>query len=150
MNQASGIQFNQREIVLVPFPYSDLTAIKKRPVLIVSNNAYNKNFEDLLVCVITSNIFKDEFSVDLNNNDLEIGTLPELSVVKAHKLFSVHQSKIIKKFGKVSKGFYEKVEHEIIRLVDSKSTVGSKESHQFINVIRPKDISPEETPDGEE
>ncbi len=33
-----GIMYKQREIVLLPFPYSDLSAIKKRPILIISNN----------------------------------------------------------------------------------------------------------------
>ncbi len=53
-----GITYNQREIVLVPFPYSDLTTTKRRPVLIISNNDYNHNFQDVLVYVITSNHLK--------------------------------------------------------------------------------------------
>lgn len=43
---------NQREIVLVPFSYSDIRTTKKRPVLIVSNDAYNRQFDDVIVCVI--------------------------------------------------------------------------------------------------
>jgi mRNA interferase MazF len=85
----SGIIYNQREIVLVPFPYSDLSTTKRRPVLIISNNDYNKAFHDVVVCVITSNQFQDEYSVLLENEDLEIGVLPESSVVKTHKLFTI-------------------------------------------------------------
>jgi hypothetical protein len=33
-----GIIYNQREIILLPFPYSDLNAAKKRPALIISHN----------------------------------------------------------------------------------------------------------------
>ncbi len=80
---AFGIMYKQRQIVLVPFPYSDLSGNKRRPVLIVSNDAYNKAFNDVLVCVITSNLRKDEYSVTLSNDDLEIGVLPESSVVKS-------------------------------------------------------------------
>ena len=54
MKKVAGTNYKQKEIVLVPFPYSDLSATKKRPVLIVSNNHYNNNFEDVIVCVITS------------------------------------------------------------------------------------------------
>ena len=50
-----GTTYKQREVVLVPFPYADLSATKRRPVLIVSNNDYNNSFPDVLVCVITSN-----------------------------------------------------------------------------------------------
>ena len=90
--------YKQREIVLVPFPYSDLSSVKRRPVLVVSNNHYNNSYPDILVCVITSNLFKDEYSVTLRNEDLEMGLLPEQSVLKCHKLFAIEQSKILKRF----------------------------------------------------
>lgn len=51
----AGITYKQREIVLVPFPYSDLTNTKRRPVLIISNDDYNRKFHDVVICVITSN-----------------------------------------------------------------------------------------------
>lgn len=82
------MKYNQREIVLVPFPYSDLSSTKKRPVLVISNNGYNQKFDDVVVCVITSNTFQDEYSVPLTNSNLELGVLPESSVVKVHKLFT--------------------------------------------------------------
>jgi mRNA interferase MazF len=89
--------YKQREIVLVPFPYSDLSSVKRRPVLIVSNNSYNYSYPDILVCVITGNLFKDDYSTDLNNDDLEIGIFPEESVIKCHKLFTIEQSQIVKR-----------------------------------------------------
>lgn len=101
--------YNQHEIVLVPFPYSDLSTAKKRPVLIVSNDVYNRQFEDVVVCVITSNRFSDGYSVPLENDDLEMGVLPESSVVKAHKLFTVHQGSILKKFSVVKPEYFEQV-----------------------------------------
>lgn len=94
--------YNQREIVLVPFPYSDLSSSKRRPVLIISCNHYNHNFPDALVCVITSNLYKDEYSLCLSNDDLEIGILPEQSVIKCHKLFTIEQSQIVKRFSVIS------------------------------------------------
>ncbi len=120
MSQVLGTQYKQREIVLVPFPFSDLSTTKKRPVLIVSNNDYNNRFEDILVCVITSNLYKDDYSIDLQNNDLEIGILPELSVVKAHKLFTIHKSMIIKKFSVVKFEYYLQIEQMLIKLINSK------------------------------
>ncbi len=42
--------YKQREIVLVPFPYSDLSAVKRRPVLVISNDDYNISYPDILVC----------------------------------------------------------------------------------------------------
>jgi len=105
----AGIKYNQREIVLVPFPYSDLSSSKRRPCLIVSNNKYNEKHDDVIICVITSNLFKDDYSITLNNLDLEYGILPEESVVKVHKLFTINKIKILKKFSIVEKKYFIKV-----------------------------------------
>ena len=118
-----GITYNQREIVLVPFPYSDLTTTKRRPVLIISNNDYNRDFQDVLVCVITSNQFKDDYSVELLETDLELGILAEPSIVKAHKLFTIHQSKIIKKFSLIKESHFIKVISKLKQLIDDPSSL---------------------------
>lgn len=52
----SGISFEQGEIVFVPFPFTNLSATKKRPVLILSNTDYNKRLSDFVSCGITSDI----------------------------------------------------------------------------------------------
>jgi mRNA interferase MazF len=117
MSQVHGIQYNQREIVLVPFPYTDLTAIKKRPVLILSNNRYNSNHEDIVVCLITSTNYYDDYSINLNNEDLIYGYLPETSTVKVHRLFTIHQDKIIKKFSIVKAAYFDKVINKLNSLI---------------------------------
>ena len=109
----SGIKYKQREIVLVPFPYSDLTNTKRRPVLIVSNDDYNGSFQDVVVCVITSNLHIDSYSFELKNSDLEIGNLPESSTVKTHKLFTIHQTKIIRKFSVVKAAYFDNIADKI-------------------------------------
>lgn len=48
--------YRQGDIVLIPFPYSDLSATKQRPVLVLSNTNYNKMQSDLVVAAITSNL----------------------------------------------------------------------------------------------
>jgi mRNA interferase MazF len=91
--------YKQGEIVLVPFPYSDLSGSKRRPVLIVSNDAYNASFPDVVVVVITSKTTKpDIYSLSLESTDLEIGQLPESSLIRVHKLFTIEQSRILKRF----------------------------------------------------
>ena len=109
--------YKQRQIILVPFPYSDLSTKKKRPVLIVSNNEYNEKYDDIVVCVVSSQIYKkDDYSINLINNDLEYGILPEKSIIKVHKLFTIHKSKILKKFSIVKKEFFDKVSNRLCDL----------------------------------
>jgi mRNA interferase MazF len=97
-----GIMFKQRDIVLIPFPYSDLSSIKKRPVIIISNSRYHKNNNDVICCAITSS--KKEFTrgVKINNSDLDEGNLNFESVVKFGKIFTILQNQIIKKLGKLN------------------------------------------------
>ncbi len=120
MKKAPGIKYKQKEIVLVPFPYSDLSAKKKRPVLIISNDDYNKKFEDIVVCVITSSRYKDEYSVNLKNQDLKIGTLPEKSIIKTHSLFTIHQTRVLKKFSVIKDELFTKVQEKIKHLIEKK------------------------------
>jgi hypothetical protein len=45
----------QGDIVLIPVPFTDLTSQKRRPVIVLSNNAYNRTSSDVVVVAMTSN-----------------------------------------------------------------------------------------------
>ncbi len=45
------------DIVLVPFPFTDQSTVKKRPAVIVSSNAYNKKKPDIIIMAVTSIVF---------------------------------------------------------------------------------------------
>jgi len=59
---------NQKSIVLVPFPYSDLSGRKVRPALIVSNPRFNEH-EDVIVCALTSSIKKRPYSLIIDSKN---------------------------------------------------------------------------------
>lgn len=61
-----GIMYKQGDIVLVPVPFSDLTNQKQRPLLVISNDDYNKVTEDVVVLAITSNLKELDYAVKLN------------------------------------------------------------------------------------
>ncbi len=111
--------YKQRDIVLVPFPYSDLSSSKKRPVLILSNDDYNQTYDDVVVSAITSSFKNDRYALALTNDDLEIGLLPEQSAVKAHKIFTIAQSQILRKFGVVKRTYFQTVVEKITTLVSA-------------------------------
>jgi len=104
--------YKQGEIILIPFPYSDLTGIKKRPALIVSNEKLN-NSDDRLCCLITSSKPKEGILI----NSLEKGNLPFKSWVKPNRLFTVHQKIIQKSLCRVTKGFHKKVFEGIVNYI---------------------------------
>ncbi|MBI4360192.1 type II toxin-antitoxin system PemK/MazF family toxin [Candidatus Micrarchaeota archaeon] len=98
--------FDQNEVVLVPFPFSDLTGTKQRPALVISNDKVNKS-EDRICCLITSNAPKD--GVLVSSTALRQGSLPFKSWVKPQRIFTVSQRLIRKRICTVSNEFHEDI-----------------------------------------
>lgn len=86
----------QGDIVLVPFPFSDLSAIKTRPALIISKN---NNFKDVVVLAITSQKHKE--SIKIKNKDLSSGLLPVVSFIRYKKVASLDKSIVRKVVSKL-------------------------------------------------
>lgn len=101
-----GMKYDQKDIVLIPFPYTDLTISKKRPALIISNKKINK-MQDRICCLITSKIHKNDLLI--NKNAIDWGTLPFKSSVKPHRIFTINEKIILKKICSVSSDFHKKV-----------------------------------------
>ena len=101
--------FEQGDIILIPFPYSDLTGSKKRPALIVSNS--NLKGEDKICCLITSNSPHDGLLI--SKESFSEGTLPFKSWVKPHRIFTINERIIIRKLAKVNNVFYKQAKDKI-------------------------------------
>lgn len=106
---------NQGDLLLVPFPFSDQLGRKVRPVIVISNNAFNEHSEDLIVVGVTSNLSKDRYALKLNNKDLEEGKLISECCIKVENILRLDKSLIIKKIGKVKK---EKI-YQIAKILDN-------------------------------
>jgi mRNA interferase MazF len=92
---------SQRDIVLLSFPFSDLKTQKVRPAIIISNDNYNKKFEDVIPIPMTSNLDIRDYAILISNKDLESGELIKDSKVKVDRIFSVSKNLIQLKIGKV-------------------------------------------------
>jgi mRNA interferase MazF len=91
-----GTNAKQRDIVLINFPFSDLSTSKRRPAIIISNSSYNTNNDDVIFCAITSNPINCPGCVPINNSDLEKGYLKYESQIKPTKVFTLNKSLILK------------------------------------------------------
>ena len=65
-------RFVKGNVVILPFPFSDLSNSKKRPALVLAH----LNGNDIIFCQITSQNTKDNFSILLDSEDFESGLLP--------------------------------------------------------------------------
>lgn len=110
--------YEQREVVLIPFPYSDLTGFKQRPALVLSNKKLNRS-RDRLCCLITSNAPID--GLEIKKGSLEFGVLPFQSWVKSYRLFAVHEKIIRKSLCKVTIAFHEQVLKSLMSYLDAEA-----------------------------
>ncbi len=104
----------QRDILLVPFPFSDQSGKKVRPVCVVSNNDFNRNSEDMVVVGVTSNIWRDKYTTTLNTADLESGILKHESCIKVENILKIDKDLVIKEIGKINKNKFK----EVIRILN--------------------------------
>ncbi len=106
---SAGTNIKQREIVLMPFPFSDLSSSKKRPALVLSGNDFNERSSDVICCSITSNPARENRTVDVINEDLESGFLEFESKIKPYHLFTINKQRIYRSIGVLKKGKFNEV-----------------------------------------
>ena len=114
----SGTMLRQRDIVLIPIPFTDLASQKKRPAIIISSDGYNESNEDIVVVALTSNIEPREFSVELTNDDLEAGILKVTSMIRVDKIYTLNKSIVIKTFGKAKPYILMRIKDSLPRLTE--------------------------------
>ncbi len=61
-------RFVKGDIVVVPFPFSDLTSAKKRPALVIAE----LEGDDLILCQITSQQIRDRYAILIDDSDFSI------------------------------------------------------------------------------
>ena len=103
--------FVKGDVVVVPFPFSDLSNSKRRPALV----AADLNRGDLILCMITSKDSSGEYSVSLQDVDFVTGSLNQSSYVRADRIFTANERIILYKAGSLNS---TKTQEVISRLVE--------------------------------
>ncbi|MDD3706138.1 MAG: type II toxin-antitoxin system PemK/MazF family toxin [Clostridiaceae bacterium] len=110
--------YNQGDILLIPIPFTDLSSSKRRPVLVISNFAYNEKTEDIIVVAVTSNLEEKEYNIILKSDDMSEGYLKMDSCIRADKIYTLSKTIVIKKFGTVKKEIINKIREKIEKVLD--------------------------------
>jgi mRNA interferase MazF len=90
--------FERGDLVLIPFPFSDLSAAKRRPLLLLTRPDAHGDFVALAV---TSRPQLD-YGVVLDPADLVQGSLPLASWIRTDRVVTLNATLIVKAFGRVS------------------------------------------------
>lgn len=99
----------QKELVLIPYPFTDQSGTKVRPAIIVSNDEYNDCSDDCVLVPVTSVLKDDKYSLSLTQTDLNSGTLVTESRIKVDKIFCIDKKLIIKKIGNIKGNTFKKI-----------------------------------------
>jgi len=101
-------------VILVRFPFSDLSQSKLRPAVVLADCGRG----DWLLCQITSNPYSDPRAIRLTDADFQSGSLHTTSFSRPTKLFTAHQSLIAPgEVGILHKQSFDRIIDSIIRLV---------------------------------
>ncbi len=100
------------DIVVIPFPFSDLSASKKRPALVVAN----LTGDDLILSQITSSAKNDQYSILLAKNDFNAGNLKVESRIRPNRLFTADKSIVKYRAGTLKKEKIKEVEQKLVSI----------------------------------
>jgi len=93
------------ELVSIPFPYSDLTTKRRRPVLVLTNPDRRVDFMGLAV----TSVLTEELAVAIDEKSMATGYLPKPSWIRYDKVFTLSDSIIVKTYGSLDAGVLKEV-----------------------------------------
>ena len=82
--------FTAGHVVIVPFPFSDLSQSKFRPAIVLADCGRG----DYMLCQVTSNAYGDARAVAISNADFNTGGILRPSFARPGKIFTAHRSLI--------------------------------------------------------
>ena len=100
------------DVVVSPFPFSDLSASKKRPAVVVANLIG----DDDIIAQITSVDRTDNYSISLEIKDFKNGKLPHDSMIRPNKLFTADKSLVSYKAGSINDKKIKEIEKTLVNI----------------------------------
>lgn len=91
-------KFIKGDVVVLPFPFSNLSSAKKRPALVIADITG----DDYIMLQITSKNVKDSYAIPLLNTDFSSGSLNHDSNIRPNKIFTLDEKLVLYKTGHIS------------------------------------------------
>lgn len=113
-------RFVKGDVVVVPFPFSDLSQAKRRPALVVASVSN----EDVILCQITSQTVRDGYALPLSDDDFDSGKLRHPSNIRPNRIFTADMGLILYRVGGLSRHKMRDVTNAIIRILNDSPSQG--------------------------
>lgn len=106
-------RFVKGDVVVVPFPFSDLSQAKRRPALVMAN----LRGDDLILCQITSQAVKDSYAVAIADADFAEGGLKQPSHIRPNRLFTADSQIVLYRVGRLAPAALDQVIDRIVEIL---------------------------------
>jgi mRNA interferase MazF len=101
MTTEKDVRYDPFDVVVVPFPYADRLAEKRRPALIISNRKLAVH--GLIWVAMITSADNEAWSSDIAITDLKRAGLPAPSVVRPAKVACIEPGRIDRRVGRLEK-----------------------------------------------
>ena len=105
--------FAAGQVVVLPFPFSDLTQSKYRPALLIANASRG----DWIACQSTSNPYADTRAVQVAEQDFISSGLRRESFARPGKLFTANEALFASIAGQLRADRLADVRHAVVEIV---------------------------------
>jgi len=101
------------DVVVLPFPFSDLSSSKRRPALVLADAGGS----DLILCQITSDAKRDGDAISITTGDFSEGSLEIDSMARPNKLFTANRSLVLYRAGSLVEAKIKEIERKLVGIL---------------------------------
>ncbi len=105
--------FVKGDIVVIPFPFSDLSQAKRRPALVIAA----LKGDDVILCQLTSKVIKDTYAILIDDSDFSSGGLRQPGHIRPNRLFTADAHIILYRIGRIRSEKLRQVLEKIIEII---------------------------------
>jgi len=106
-------KFIKGDVVVIPFPFSDLSQSKRRPALIIAP----LEGDDAILCQITSKTIKDIYSISIDDSDFDAGSLKQSGNIRPNRLFTADSHIILYRAGHIKNDKLNQVIEKLVEII---------------------------------
>jgi mRNA interferase MazF len=100
-------------VVLVPFPFADLSQSKLRPAVVLDDAGKG----DYVLFQITNNVYSDSRAIEIKNNSFASGSLRVVSYARPSKLFTASHSLLVAQVGTLKDDALKEIVNAAVELL---------------------------------
>jgi mRNA interferase MazF len=106
-------KFVKGDVVVIPFPFSDLSGSKRRPAFVIADLPG----DDIIVCQITSKHKFDPLALPVLKPDFIAGSLPADSFIRPNRVFTAEKRLILFTAGRLSSAKTDEVITALVNII---------------------------------